>query len=147
RPYVTCSRNWDLRKFGGFGFWLNDTAVNALLLSMFDPVQARENVATFLNGSTPEGNLPCLLTGNDSWVDRTQSPVVSLIVWQIYLRTGDRTLLEQAFPVLARNQDWWQRTRDGNGNGILEFGSSRVGNGLYIGIRLAAKDESFMDNS
>lgn len=147
RPYVTCSRNWDLKKFGGFGFWLNDTAVNALMLSMFDAGQARENVATFLNGSTPEGNLPCLLTGNDSWVDRTQSPLVSLIVWQIYQRTGDRSLLEQAFPVLARNQDWWQRERDGNNNGILEFGSSKTGMGLYIGTKLAAKDESFMDNS
>ena len=26
RSYITCSRNWDLKKFGGFGFWLNDTA-------------------------------------------------------------------------------------------------------------------------
>lgn len=147
RPYVTCSRNWDLKKFGGFGFWLNDTAVNALMLALFDPGQARENVATLLLGSTPEGNLPCLLTGNDSWVDRTQSPLVSLIVWQIFLRTGDRALLEQAFPLLARNHDWWQTARDGNGNGMLEFGSSKVGMGLYVGTRLAAKDESFMDNS
>ena len=43
RPYITCSRNWDLKKFGGFGFWLNDTAVNALLVSLFDADQAREN--------------------------------------------------------------------------------------------------------
>jgi putative isomerase len=147
RPYVTCSRNWDLKKFGGFGFWLNDTAVNALMLSLFDGGQARENIATLLLGSTPEGNLPCLLTGNDAWVDRTQSPVVSLIVWQIYQRTRDRSLLEQAFPLLARNHDWWQETRDGNSNGMLEFGSSPVGNGLYLGTKLAAKDESFMDNS
>ncbi|MEX0810072.1 MAG: trehalase family glycosidase [Dongiaceae bacterium] len=147
RPYVTCSRNWDLKKFGGFGFWLNDTAVNALMLALFDPGQARENVATLLLGSTPAGNLPCLLTGNDAWIDRTQSPVVSLIVWQIFLRTRDRSLLEQAFPLLARNQDWWQRSRDGNKNGMLEFGSSPVGKGLYLGTKLAAKDESFMDNS
>src|SRR5205085_3715629 len=32
-------------------------------------------------------------------------------------------------------------------NGILEFGSSDVGRGLYKGTKLAAKDESFMDNS
>jgi putative isomerase len=147
RPYVTCSRNWDLKKFGGFGFWLNDTAVNALMLAMFDAGQARENIATLLLGSTPEGNLPCLLTGNDAWVDRTQSPVVSLIVWQIYQRTRDRSLLEQAYPLLARNHDWWQETRDGNSNGLLEFGSSAVGKGLYLGTKLAAKDESFMDNS
>ena len=44
RPYITCSRNWDLKKFGGFGFWLNDTAINALMVSLFDPEQARENL-------------------------------------------------------------------------------------------------------
>ena len=30
---------------------------------------------------------------------------------------------------------------------FLEFGSSDVGQGLYKGTKLAAKDESFMDNS
>ena len=37
--------------------------------------------------------------------------------------------------------------RDGNRNGLLEFGTSPVGSGLYRGTKLAAKDESMMDNS
>ena len=147
RPYITCSRNWDLKKFGGFGFWLNDTAVNALLVSSFDADQARECLAALLSAATPEGNLPCIMTGNDSWVDRTQTPIVSFITWHIYQRTKNRSLLELAYPVLAANNAWIRRTRDGNGNGILEFGSSNVGHGLYLGTKLAAKDESFMDNS
>lgn len=147
RPYITCSRNWDLKKFGGFGFWLNDTAINALLVSLFDGDQARESIATLLSGATPQGNLPCILTGNDQWVDRTQSPIVSFIVWQLWLRTGNRTLLELAYRELANNNDWLCAVRDGNGNGLLEFGSSDVGCGLYVGTKLAAKDESFMDNS
>ena len=147
RPYTTCSRNWDLKKFGGFGFWLNDTAINALLASLFDPEQARENLATVLYGRTPEGNLPCLVTGNDAWVDRTQAPLVSFITWQLYSRTGAISLLEEAYPVLAANNAWLRRVRDGNGNGLLEYGSSAVGQGLYLGTKLAAKDESFMDNS
>lgn len=147
RPYITCSRNWDLKKFGGFGFWLNDTAVNALLVSMFDTVQAREQIATLLAGATPQGNLPCILTGNDQWVDRTQSPVVSFIVWQLHQRAPDRALLEAAYPLLKANNDWLFSARDGNRNGLLEFGSSDVGRGLYVGTRLAARDESFMDNS
>ncbi|HVR65787.1 MAG TPA: trehalase family glycosidase [Verrucomicrobiae bacterium] len=147
RPYITCSRNWDLKKFGGFGFWLNDTAVNALLVSLFDADQARECLATLLASATPEGNLPCIMTGNDSWVDRTQTPIVSYAAWQIYQRNKNRSLLELAYPVLAANNAWIRRARDGNGNGILEFGSSPVGNGLYLGTKLAAKDESFMDNS
>ncbi len=147
RPYTTCSRNWDLKKFGGFGFWLNDTAINALLASLFDPEQARENLAVVLYGRTPEGNLPCLITGNDAWVDRTQAPLVSFITWQLYQRTGAIALLDEAYPVLAGNNAWLRRVRDGNGNGLLEYGSSPVGMGLYLGTKLAAKDESFMDNS
>lgn len=147
RPYMTCSRNWDLKKFGGFGMWLNDMCVNGLLASLFDADQGRENLSAVLYGLTPEGNLPCLLTGNDAWVDRTQTPIAALLVWMIWLRTRSRALLEGAYPVLASNHAWWWRTRDGNANGILEFGSSPTGRGLYQGTRLAAKDESFMDNS
>ncbi len=147
RPYITCSRNWDLKKFGGFGFWLNDTAVNALLVSLFDADQARETLAVILSAATPEGNLPCIMTGNDAWVDRTQAPLVSFIAWQVYQRTGNRALLEIAYPILRANNLWLRRARDGNGNGLLEFGSSDVGLGLYKGTKLAAKDESFMDNS
>lgn len=147
RPYITCSRNWDLKKFGGFGFWLNDTAINAFIVSQFDPDQARENLAMLLSAATPQGNLPCIMTGNDAWVDRTQTPIISFIVWQIYLRTGSRSFIDMAYETLARNNEWIRTARDGNGNGLLEFGSSDVGQGLYKGTKLAAKDESFMDNS
>jgi putative isomerase len=147
RPYITCSRNWDLKKFGGFGFWLNDTAINAFIVSLFDPDQARENLALLLSAVTPQGNLPCIVTGNDAWVDRTQTPLISFIVWQIYLRTGNRLFIDMAYDILARNNAWFRTMRDGNGNGLLEFGSSDVGLGLYKGTKLAAKDESFMDNS
>lgn len=147
RPYITCSRNWDLKKFGGFGFWLNDTVINAFLVALFDLDQARENLSLVFAGATPEGNLPCILTGNDQWVDRTQAPIASLIVWQLWLRSGEASLLRAAWPILSRNNDWLFATRDGNDNGILEFGSSPLGRGLYRGTKLAAKDESFMDNS
>jgi putative isomerase len=147
RPYITCSRNWDLNKFGGFGFWLNDTLINAFLVALFDLDQARENLSLVFAGATPEGNLPCILTGNDQWVDRTQSPIASLILWMLWLRSGERSLLRAAWPLLSRNNDWLFATRDGNRNGILEFGSSPLGMGLYRGTKLAAKDESFMDNS
>lgn len=147
RPYITCSRNWDLKKFGGFGFWLNDTAINTFIVAQFDPDQARENLAMLLSAATPQGNLPCIMTGNDAWVDRTQTPIISFIVWQIYLRTGNRLFIDMAYRILANNNEWIRTVRDGNGNGVLEFGSSDVGQGLYKGTKLAAKDESFMDNS
>jgi putative isomerase len=147
RPYTSCSRNWDLSKFGGFGIWLTDTAVSALVHSLFGVEQAWENLEALLTGQTENGNFPCLLTGKDSWRDRSQPPIVSLIVWQIYQRTGSRELVERAYQPLLRNHQWWWHTRDGNADGFLEYGSSPVGQGLYMGTKLAAKNESFMDNS
>ncbi|HEY7764418.1 MAG TPA: trehalase family glycosidase [Aestuariivirgaceae bacterium] len=147
RSYTSCSRNWDLEKFGGFGLWLTDTAVSALVHSLFGLEQAQENIDALLAAQTPDGNFPCLLTGKDAWIDRSQPPIVSLIVWLIYLRTGAQNLIARAYEPLLRNHLWWWRFRDGNGDGLLEYGSSPSGDGLYVGTKLAAKNESFMDNS
>jgi putative isomerase len=147
RPYTSCSRNWDISKFGGFGIWLTDTTVNAMLTATIDEELAQENLAALRAHQTLAGNFPCLVTGHDAWPDRTQAPIVSLLVWLTHLRDGDPKWLTENYPALARNHAWWWATRDGNGNGILEYGSSDVGDGLYVGTKLAAKDESFMDNS
>ena len=147
RSYTALSRNWNRQKFGGFGVWLDDVFYHALLASVFDMQLARENLLVVLAGLTPQGNLPCLLTGNDAWVDRSQPPIGSFIVWLIYQRSSERSLLELAYPALLSNHDWWWRERDRNGDGLVEYGTSDVGSGLYIGTKLAAKDESSMDNS
>ncbi len=147
RPYVTASRNWVAPKFGGFGVWLNDALYHALMAGLFDAELARENLRVALAGATPQGNLPCLLTGRDAWVDRSQPPIGAFIAWMLYRRTGARDLLELAYGPLLRNHDWWWRERDGNGDGLVEYGTSAVGAGLYRGTKLAAKDESSMDNS
>jgi putative isomerase len=147
RPYTSLSRNWVAQKFGGWGVWLNDLLYHALMAGLFDPVVARENLAAVFAGATPEGNLPCLLTGRDAWIDRSQPPIGAFIVWMLYLRTRDRAILSDSYTVLANNHEWWWRTRDGNGDGLVEYGTSPVGAGLYRGTKLAAKDESSMDNS
>jgi putative isomerase len=148
RPYTSLSRNWVAQKFGGWGVWLNDVLYHGLMAGLFDTEIARENLAAVFAGATPAGNLPCLLTGRDSWVDRSQPPIGAFIVWLLYLRTRDaRILSDDSYEVLARNHDWWWRTRDGNGDGLVEYGTSPVGGGLYRGTKLAAKDESSMDNS
>jgi len=147
RPYTSLSRNWVAQKFGGWGVWLNDVLYHGLMAGLFDTSLARENLAAVLAGSTPQGNLPCLLTGRDSWVDRSQPPIGSFIVWMLYLRTSQRELLSMSYGILKQNHDWWWRVRDGNGDGLVEYGTSPIGGGLYRGTKLAAKDESSMDNS
>lgn len=147
RPYTSLSRNWVAQKFGGFGVWLDDILYHALMAGAFDGNVARENLEAVLAGSQPAGNLPCLLTGNDAWVDRSQPPIGAFIVWMLYLRLRDRGLLTLAYRRLLANHEWWWRLRDGNGDGMVEYGTSPVGGGLYRGTKLAAKDESSMDNS
>jgi putative isomerase len=147
RPYTSLSRNWVSQKFGGFGVWLDDVFYHALMAGMFDPILARENLRAIYAGATAAGNLPCLVTGRDSWIDRSQPPIGAFVCWMLYRRLGDVGLLSEAWPVLRANHDWWWRTRDGNGDGLVEYGTSPVGGGLYRGTKLAAKDESSMDNS
>jgi putative isomerase len=96
----------------------------------------------------PAGNLPCLMTGRDSWVDRSQPPIGSLATWMIAAHSGDPTIVDLAYDTLLANHDWWFHVRDGNGDGLMGWGTSPgVGTGLYRGTKLGARDESSMDNS
>lgn len=147
RPYTELSRNWVAQKFGGWGVWLNDVVYHGLMAGLFDKDVAHDNQRAVFEGATEWGNFPCLLTGNDSWVDRSQPPMIGFATWMQHLRHNDRRFLEEGWPVLEANHEWWWRERDGNNNGILEYGTSPVGDGLYRGTKLAAKDESMMDNS
>ena len=147
RPYTALSRNWSSAKFGGFGVWLDDVLYHAHLAGILDLGLAEENLRAVFAGRTEAGNLPCLLTGRDVWVDRSQPPIGAFVLWLLYLRWGERRLLGDAWEPLLANHEWWWRERDGNGNGLLEYGTSPVGDGLYRGTALGARNESSMDNS
>jgi putative isomerase len=146
-PYTSLSRNWVEQKFGGFGLWLNDIFYHALASSLLDGDIARENIKAVLATETPEGNLPCLITGRDQWIDRSQTPIPSYLLWKLWKHTGDDALVEFAFPRLLRSHDWWFTHRDGAGRGLMSWGTSPVGSGLYRSTKLGAKNESSMDNS
>lgn len=148
RPYTALSRFWNARKFGGFGVWLDDVLYNALLWGHFESERALDNLEAVFAWQTEAGNFPCLVTGNDAWLDRSQPPIAAFVVWSLYLRSGRRELLARAFPALLRNHDWWWARRQLGDSGLIAFGTSpEAGDGLYKGTKLAAKDESTMDNS
>ena len=147
RPYTSISRNWNQQKFGGFGVWLNDQLYAALLTGLIDPEVARENLAAAFASATPQGNLACLVTAADAWVDRTQLPIGAFLVWLIYLRGGARPVLRLAYDTLARNHAWWWANRDPRGAGLCSYGTSDVGEGLYKGTSFGARNESSMDNA
>jgi putative isomerase len=148
RPYTSLSRAWVAQKFGGFGLWLDDIFYHAWMAALFDRDIAVENLEALISVAQPAGNLPCLMTGRDSWIDRSQPPIGSLATWMIAAHTGDQSIVDLAYKTLLANHDWWFRLRDGNGEGLMGWGTSPgVGSGLYHGTKLGARDESSMDNS
>lgn len=146
RPYTALSRAW-LRGFGGWGIWMSDAFYNALLCARSgDPFMARANLHAVLSSQQPAGNLPCLVAADEEWVDRTQLPVAAFMVWRTYLLCSDRSLLADAYPVLRRHLEWVDRERDGNRNGLYEYGSSPIGRAQGAGTKQGALNESGMDN-
>jgi len=145
--YTVLTRFWNQQKFGGFGIWMNDVMYHALLWSRYDHDKAQRNIDAVFAWQTDEGNFPCLVTGNDAWLDRSQPPIVSYVVWCCYTNSQNTQLLRWAFPRLLANYDWWWRRRTLHDTGLVAYGTSLdVGDGLYKGTKLAAKDESSMDN-
>ena len=148
RVFTSLTRFWIDKKFGGWFVWLDDVLMHGLMNAFLgDWTMARNCILAAMGNVTPEGNLACLMSEFTEWVDRSQPPLASFIVLKYYQITGDRQLLEEIYPTLLSANAWWYRNRDGNGNGVLEYGSSQVGEGHFVGTKLAAKDEAAMDNS
>lgn len=148
RVFTSLTRFWIDRKFGGWFIWLDDILMHGLINAFAgDWTMARNCIKSAMDNTTPEGNLACLMAEFTEWVDRSQPPITSFIIYKYYQLTGDRQLLEEIYPVLLKANLWWYENRDGNGNGVLEYGSSQVGKGHFNGTKLAAKDEAAMDNS
>ncbi|TCR79514.1 trehalase family glycosidase [Rhizobium sp. BK376] len=144
RPYTAVTRIWNL---GKFAVWYNDQTYAALLSGLFDMDIARENLAAAFAGVTPQGNVACIVTSNDAWVDRTQPPLGSLVIWDLYQRSGERSIIEASYDVVARAHRWWWDNRDPEGRGMISCGTSDVGESLYKGTAFGARNETGMDNS
>ncbi|MCK7583561.1 MAG: hypothetical protein MZV65_53905 [Chromatiales bacterium] len=61
--------------------------------------------------------------------DRSQPPLGAYVTLKLFERFGDLEVLRQAYPALQRWHDFWtarrpdgQARRDGNGDGLLEWG-------------------------
>jgi putative isomerase len=147
RIYTTPSREWLAGKFGTYGIWLTDVAYAGLLAAAVDDyVIATANIRAAIAGQQPAGNLAGLLTTYEEWVDRSQPPVVSFLARRVLERSMDRSLLDEAHPVLARSHAWWWTTRDPAATGLVRYGSTLTGRGTFRHTKQGALNESAMDN-
>ncbi len=153
--FPSISRAW-AHNWGGWtvGEW--DCFFDALLTSMEGEAQTSAGIRAILSAQTDTGLVPNMTSGNGISPDRSEPPVASYVVWKVFERRQDRDLLEWAYPRLKRYHEWWlsdrgdgQPWRDGNRDGLLEWGSDRGATPSTAGRGnlQAAKWESGMDDS
>jgi hypothetical protein len=130
--YVAVNRSWvemisrvhDLRTDPALGplefNW--DTALSALLASIFDPEFARNCILRVLEMQRDDGMIPQLRI-NNMVNDRSNPPVLPLCAWKIYLRHGNRAFLARVFEPLCHWMDWFENNRK-NRYGLYAWGST-----------------------
>ena len=138
-------RSWCLPDTMRIFCW--DNMFIGLLNSLEDKESAYNAVRGVIYAKGEEGNFPNvgyeLGCGTE---ERSQPPVWSMCVYKIYQRQGEKDFLREVYPSLKEAHDWWFKTnpktdlpfRDGNLNGLLEWGS---------GNQQDAKFETGMDDS
>ncbi|AIE85466.1 MGH1-like glycoside hydrolase domain-containing protein [Fimbriimonas ginsengisoli] len=131
RLAYSVSRRWAGGNPNNGPYFCWDSFFNAALGCLDDPVMARDTVRAILNWQTPEGLVPNFghwtFADKRSSDDRSQPPVGALCVWKIQQRFPDMAFLREVYPRLVRWHEWWREARDGNKNGLLEWGSSTGG--------------------
>ena len=153
--FPSISRHWA----NGFGGWVVgewDCFFGSLLTSLEDQAQTVAQIKAILLAQNESGNVPNVASGSGTTPDRAEPPVGAFTVWKEYEKFQDRETLAWAYPRLVKWHDRWfhdrgdgQPWRDGNRDGLLEWGSDR-GSTPSVGGRGSfqqAKWESGMDDS
>ena len=137
RILVADGRGWWLQHLKGvdgnadlFPYFEWDSFFNALLASFEDVQTAHDTVRAVLSFQTPDGRLPSFSHwGNEGntylTLHRSMVAVGALCVWKIHERRPDLAFLAEVYPKLVRSHEWWPKARDGNHNGLLEWGSEQ----------------------
>jgi hypothetical protein len=133
RRYVPAGRRWIFpRRGGGREHWTIfcwDGFFNALELGLESPAVAKEMLAAVLETQYANGNIPNWRGRFAGTPDRSQPPVGSYAVLKCYLRTGDRSMLQHALPLLERWSAWWRAPkrgrprRAGGERGLFQWGA------------------------
>lgn len=152
RLMTPVSRDWcvDENNFGDYVLFPWDTFFCSLLASRRDKDLAYANVRAMLAEMTDRGMLPNVNGGAGQTLDRSQPPVGAYCVWKLHQKFNDLEFLAEVYPPLKRWHAFWMKYRDGNGDGLLEWGSDPIPAPVdwwKPHTQQAAKWESGLDNS
>ena len=150
------SRDWCYDWRGVIVFcW--DTYLVATFMSYEAPQLARLNFETVTAAIDELGHVPNYYMAHGAASrDRSMPPLGAYLIWKTQQVAPDRTWLKQMYPKLVRWHRYWFANRDGNGNGLLSWGSNNVPyefpqlvpyNNKLQHTRQAAMYESGLDNS
>lgn len=126
------------------GFWAWDSWKHAVALAHYDIGLAKNQVRAMYDFMDDDGFIPdCVY--RDTCIEKhnyrnTKPPLSAWAVWEIYQQDHDVEFLEEMFPKIVRQHNWWYRNRDHDHDGLCEYGSTD-------GTLVAAKWESGMDNA
>ena len=148
RPMVNVSRMWNVDR-GGFGLFCWDSFFMGHMLSLDVPAIGRCNALEALEEVKTLGFVSNGAMGNGRMAfDRSEPPVGSFCVWEIYQKDPQRWFLEECFePLLTWNRWWVEHRKNG---ALLSWGSEPYENKWKMdGIHelYGAALESGLDNS
>lgn len=145
------SRVWSVN-WGGYVVFEWDTFFAASMAAIGNRSLAYANALETLRGETPQGFVPNYAREN-GWksTNRSEPPVGSLTVLNLYRRFHDRWFIEDAYAPLMRWNRWWAEHRE-TSDGYLAWGSDGDNEPRNLddnsrGTLQGAKFESGLDNS
>lgn len=141
------SREWCI-DWGGYVLFDWDTFFTAMMVACESKDLSYSNIRAIISEATDRGFIPNFGSASGKSEDRSQPPVGSYCILKVYLQHRDRWILEDTYDALKEWHRWWFSARDGNKNGLLEWGSDNLGDKKWHYHDLdAAKFESGLDNS
>jgi hypothetical protein len=146
------TREWCIIKperpwFGSYVLFTWDTSFAALLSGVQDSALAYQQIYSLLDEMTDE-NIPCTTSEVNVFADRSQLPVTAYCALKLYHQFGEIHFLHSIFDSLLVHHRWWFKYRDGNGDGLLEWGTNwPIEHDDYRGYLNLAMAESGLDNS
>ncbi|KAA9036107.1 hypothetical protein FW778_19660 [Ginsengibacter hankyongi] len=122
RELTTVSRLWNTYR-GGFVIFCWDNYFAAYMHSLDNKDLAYANAIEITNAITGSGFVPNLSASMGIKTnDRSQPPVGSFVVREIYRHYREKWFLREVFPKLLTWNRWWPKNRDKDG--FLGWGSS-----------------------